>query len=815
LSDKDKLVISHYKTVGRAGKTLVKEEVKAGSDTARFLERMEQRRLSTPCHIAIDMRGKVEDTCEAYEFQGLVHYMDEKCIDIFETEAAKYDGKYTVGVFEKVQAADHTFKAQHERETAARLAALKQQAPVKSTPKDPLFGGTADSGTELQNDNANTLNQTEDEQEQHEIQLIPFGYRSQRKEKRLNYVSTITLFLPGGQEVVAKTSDISPTGIKVSLLYQIDSLDKGSHIHIQFTALEEQFKRQLGKVEYQVIAQEKDHHDKYQLRLARCDTEEKETFNQFITEFIDAYRVRYKIELEDDLQALYAKAYERIYTLASPITINLLHLSPGHRQSLYVATRNNNHDPLKNALLSSLSSSMAQFIDEHRPLESLLLETFVVQDPQAPRVFCATRQRLIADNTFDQFLNVGSRAHLIARVLVTISPINSQDLQSSAQPLEPLLEQSPIKFQELNERWQKVTHIAFLTFVEHKQKDESSLTESSNALESLKQYELKDHKVRLWQLGYRNQRQTERYLYSTPAIVTLDKQTINGTMVDFSPDGMRIKLTDSALNPASLDIHQSVKVTLPEMQKLAKKTANLKDLSYRITQWHPHQSAISLKRDFSVKKHHGEMFFKLLIKNNASKLQQCIEDVELTLMAETLEKLLASYLPGIPLFLSRYPGARYAIAAAAATENANPLIWRFKAQHGFDFLPLNQEDVFAELIRPHLNRRSQLTEPLTTRFFAKFPNDGTNQEPIEIIGEMNMKDTRDIARFILMTRKQPNHRILKASFYPPPYIKLEEFSEDLRKIRKNSPSRARDFEQKIMHIVALVEIEDITDFYKI
>ncbi len=821
MSDKDKLLVSHYKTVGRAGKSLVKEEVKAGSDTARFLARMEQRRLATPCNIAIDMRGKVPGTCEEYEFQGLVHHMDEKCIEIFETEAARYDGKYTVGVFEKVQGADHTYKAQHEKETAARLLAQQQQQPktrTSSAPKDPLFGGPQESPTSAGQPGKSTAtpsSEVDEEEAAHEIQLIPFGYRSQRKESRLNYTSAVKVLLPDGHQVVAKTSDISPTGIKVSLLSPIESLTKGTHIHIEFTALEEQFHRKLGQVEYQVIAQERDeHHDRIQLRLARCDVEEKEAFNKFIIDFIQSYRARYKFELEDDLLALYAKAYERIYTLASATTINLLNLSSDKDKCLYSATRPDEHSALKNSLFSAIAASLDNFIPSDPNVTEVLLETFLISGDNRKRVYCATREQLINDEAFDAFLKVGSRAHLIARVLVTIRPVNNQDLNSATQVLQPLLDKAPVRYEDIMQRWKKVTHIAYLSLIEQKANPDSTLTGQSDDVSSLSRYQLTKENIRVWHIGYRNQRQSERYLYTTPVSITIDKQNFTGTMVDFSPEGMRIQLDSSKYIPTSLEINKVIKVTLPELQKIAKKSAKLKDLSYRVTQWHPHQNSISLKRDFSVKNHDGTKFFTMLIKGNADKLNRCAEDLELTLVAEALENLIASYLHGIPLFIARFPGGRYAIEATAATENANPLLWRFQSNNHFDFMPLNQEAVFGEMIRPHLNRRSQLTKPVTTRFFAKFPRNPEAGKAIEITGESEMKDTREIARFILMTRKNPNYRILKANFLPPPYFKLEEFSEDLRKIRSNSPNKAREFEQKIQHLVAIVEMEDITAFYQ-
>ena len=827
--ENDKLVIAHYKSVGRHGKQLIEEDVQAGSDTAKFLERMEQRRLATPCNIAIDMRGKVDDECEAYEFQSIVHHLDEKCIEIFETEAARYDGKYTVGVFEKVMSAEHTHKAQHEKEQQQRraeqrrqqqIAALKQQQRANDV-KDPLFMSKEQQSEQTDNTKASETAQDrksdtlDEDEEKHEIQLIPFGYRSQRKENRLNYTSSIRAFLNDGREVTGKTTDVSLTGIKVSLFSNIEPLAKKSPIQIVFTALEEQHNKSFGKIEYQLIAQEKDHHDRVQLRLLRVDQSENESFNQFIVEFIKSYRSRYKIEMEDKLLSLYARAFERIYTAAAPITACLLHINNGDTQCLYTVTRAEEKNALKSPLISSMAAALPELIGKTKQQTHLLLETMVIKDNKRHSIYCAEREQLIKQELIDQFLKAGSQSHMIARIQITLQPVSAYDLNQMSSYLEPLNEIAPVRVDEINQHWQSMTHIAYFSIVEQKLNPESRLTSDDKQLEALSEFKLDDSRQKVWQLGYRPARKEPRYLYSTEAEINVDNQSFKGKTLDFSPSGMRIQLQQTSYIPTTLELNKLITVTLPEMQKLAKKTASLKNLSYRITQRHSHQQSISLKRDFNVKNHHGELFFTKLIKTNQSKLKECAEELESTTMASMLENMISSYLHGIPLFLTRFPGGLYAIDSAAATENANPLLWRFKQEQGFDFEPLNLNEFFAEVLRGKLNRRSQLSEAYTTRLFAKFSGDESEGLSLEVTQESAMKDTREVARFILLSRKNPNYRILHAHFLPPPYIKLEEFSEELREIRHNSSMRAKDFEQKIQQLVAIVEIEDISDFYRV
>ncbi len=811
--------------MGRHGKQLVEEEVKPGSDTAAFLSRMEMRRLATPCNIAIDMRGKVPAECEAYEFQGLVHYMDEKCIEIFEIEAARFDGKYTVGVFEKVQSAEHTHKARSEREARERIAAqkAKELAKKKSGPKDALFQKPQANALPLQKSEKSINQEAPKEETESEvtdipadssIQLIPFGYRSQRKENRLNYSSDVQVFLPGDREVTGKTSDISVTGIKVSLVTNIEALEAGVEVRIKFIAIEKQKSVDFGKVDYRLIAQEKDHHGRVQLRLARRDQSDNESFNSFLIDFIQSHRSRYKIELEDKLLSLYARAYERIYTAAAPIANSLLGLSKKGAQSYYTAIRIGEHGEIKKSLLGAITSQLPYLIKKDIKDQSLLIETFLVRGKKEQLIYCANRDVLIKQDLFDTFLSVGSLSQLIARIHVSLQSVNTQDLRTLTSILNPLNEVDPPSCDEIIKKWEKVTHIAYFSLIEEKVNQDSRLNESNEKLDQLKDYLVTKEPERVWQLGYRNERTENRYKYSTPVTIKADKQTFEAESIDFSPSGIRLKVKNVQSIPTALEVNQMIKIALPEMQKIAKKSAKLTELSYRIIQWHPHQKSISLKRDFNIRDHHGEKFFTRLINANKSKLSECIEDLEFTLVSEMVESLISAYLHGIPLFLRRFPGGRFSVDCAAATENANELLWRFKTNDSFDFSSLNQEVFFASILKGNLSRRGQLTKKLSTRLFVTFPPANSEDKSLSITAEQDMKDTREIAKFILRSRKDKNSRILMAQFLPPPYIKLDEFSEELKEIRTNSSKKALEFEQTMQSLVAILDIEDVTSFYR-
>ncbi|MEE4244398.1 MAG: PilZ domain-containing protein [Kangiellaceae bacterium] len=815
MPDKDELIISHYKTVGRQGKSLIQEKVKDGSDTANFLKRMEQRRLAMPCYIAIDMRGKVADNCEAFKFHGLTHYLDDKCKAIFQSQTEQYDGKYTVGVFESVLGAEHTFKAKHERENKVRLAEkIQQEQKQKSiAPKDPLFQ------TPEQRKQAE-LEQKQEQQAvadipKENIQIIPFGYRSQRKESRLNYTSNIHIHLPGGGEVSGKTSDISLAGIKLSLYAPIKDLNANDIVEISFNGLEEIYHLSFSKVSYKVIEQEQAAHSRPQLRLLRVDQTDNPQFNLFVEEFIDTHRSRYKIELGDNLLSLYAKAFERIYNAAAPSTVALLDLSSASPSVLFAGSHQGTGSDLTNILLAALMADLPCWIpaDSSQSEQSriILLEAFLLKGKHHYQAYVAERNKLLEDQQLDLFLRSGSQAMVINRIQLTIQPVDKEELDESALLLSSLTDSDPVKADNIARNWVKASHIAKLSVIEEKINNDSTLTDASRQIEPLAAYRLGSKSSPIWPLSYRNERQEERFTYSSGAEILSEKNKWPAQVLDFSANGMRLKLSNESAIPAQLSVNTKVKINLPDFQKLAKKSAKLSDLSYRVVKWHPDNKAISLKRDISVKQHQGELFFNRLIESNKAKLSECLEDQTATIVAMMIETLFSGYLSSIPLFVSRFPGGRLSAESAAATEHTNNLMWEFKSQDSFDFEPLNIEAVFADIIKPNLNRKGQLTQSISTRLFAEFSEQGG--ELLSITDEANMKDNREIAKFILMTRKNKNFHILRANFLPPPFIKLEEFSDDIKEVRANSAAKAKEFEKKVQGIVAIVDIEDISAFY--
>ena len=69
------IVVKHFRRcrVSSDEKELITEIVVAESDTGRFLQRLEESRLTRPCFQTIDMRGRVAGDCRPYAFNDRIH----------------------------------------------------------------------------------------------------------------------------------------------------------------------------------------------------------------------------------------------------------------------------------------------------------------------------------------------------------------------------------------------------------------------------------------------------------------------------------------------------------------------------------------------------------------------------------------------------------------------------------------------------------------------------------------------------------------------------------------------------------------------
>lgn len=95
-----------------------------------FLQELERQRLNKDCLRIIDLRGKVAGECLAYQFGNRTHYLDDRAYLLAKQLMSRFDGRYTVGVYEALFQAlkqlDQSQQAEQDDRQPLPLIALDQ-----------------------------------------------------------------------------------------------------------------------------------------------------------------------------------------------------------------------------------------------------------------------------------------------------------------------------------------------------------------------------------------------------------------------------------------------------------------------------------------------------------------------------------------------------------------------------------------------------------------------------------------------------------------------------------------------------------------
>ncbi|PHS30265.1 MAG: hypothetical protein COA95_09250 [Methylophaga sp.] len=245
-----------------------------------FLEQHERQRLNKLCNRTIDLRGKVAGECQAYQFGGKTHYLDDRAYLLVKQLLKHFDGRYTFGVYESL------------------LKALKSLSSTEdNTPENqPEIILKADRS---------------------HIQIIPLDRHFHRQESRIIFATPVKI---QREDIVyhGATLDITPSAISVALKRTF-ALNKGDVVSAEFTELasESDFKL-LSKVEYKVLMIE---HDELRTRVILLrDRKENTAITQQFELWCEQHNSPAYLDLNNVLFNLACRYYRRIYcrTLTSP-----------------------------------------------------------------------------------------------------------------------------------------------------------------------------------------------------------------------------------------------------------------------------------------------------------------------------------------------------------------------------------------------------------------------------------------------------------------------------------------------------------------
>jgi hypothetical protein len=768
--------------------------------TERFLLKMELKRLASPCTRLIDLRGHVDGECRPFEQDGRRHYLDDIAIKVYEENIAFYRS-YTFGVYEAVMNTENNFRVIYQKEKNS----LGKPLPVESE---------------------RVLEKT-----QYPASLFTFGPYHNRSEERMNFAITIDLLLEDDHKVYeCSSSDISVEGCRFRFNYP-NKISIGQMIKIRYRGLEDEF--QFGKensFNFEVRNVQKS--GKIQLiGCSRVYSNEKlmDGFQLFLVGFIQGNKRRYKINLDNTINAIQSRSFEQ-YALPKlnelPIFVED---SQGHVLPRYALTCHNNQSIYQYWQDESRHSTLYCLITPERILrikkaqtlgQSLLVYSFIHKSQGKSFFYTADEQQLNDYSDFKkQFLGFSASKPSFAITQLSIVDVDVDKAHSPLTLSNTLTKNN--QYLNLPIPSDAIDTLHSLPFIvvandltnELNVEQYQQLTFDNIEMSRLKHF---GHKrltspLPMDEVGinYKNQRQESRFKYVTPVELEVEGIRCKGKSHDFSILGLKLELENyTVLNKGDV-----VYLTFPELQKITS-AFDLKGLPYEVIRINKSKTVLNLRVYVEKHQHMGRSFFKALITKNRDKLTPD----EYALLIPGLAKALRNVYSGsltIPSLMVQTSGSRYKLEALVCGTVKNKL---------FSVMKQLSDNPSLYNLYPLLNNL-QATNSMTTSLKKMQDDDAPISEILYIAVNLE-KDIVDqaittktsIELKSAMLQKMFISRALKRGLFFCIQVKLsrtddpdmDHLNPELSYISSYAIHRGKQIEQDIWSVSGVIQLLDIT-----
>ncbi|RZQ54122.1 PilZ domain-containing protein [Pseudoalteromonas phenolica] len=768
------------------------------SKSDQFLLKMEMSRLSQPIARFIDLRGQVAGEVKPYIYEGKQHFMDDLAIAVFEQEIVKH-GKYTLAVYEAVMHTDNNFRVMQKR---AQQKDEEDDAPVVVS--------------------------------NHGAKLIKFASYESRIEERMNYAIKITVEVSRNNIISASTSDISLSGAKIKV-HPKAVFEKGQLLTIRLVGLEQDFELGLKSgIQYEVVAVEPVSREYQHVRLKRTFVENNPGFDEFLNSFIHGNKRRYKINLDNTMDAVVCKGYEQYYLpRVSSLFVFLNKVNDKLTLPSMVLTNENNayihyyfEDERKKSCLYSIFNQkrLAHLNSLPSAVKEAILYTFTHSDGSKIYYYSAFDYELTKEPELASlFFGFGAKKDSWRAFKVQIMPSYHEDayiplsLPSSAgKSLEKLNKRPTPRVQGFI---QDVQNLMLLTDITDPRRTE---IHKKNAF-AQSQVNLLKHfghgkantppYLEVVALEYVNLRAHKRYLYKTGAVFYVDTTTvIEGHTRDLSVMGLQIEV----INPIDVKKGDLVHIDLPELQTITKKH-NLKGLHYKVMAVSKSKTIINLKvHKLTENKHPAIEFFTQLIEKNKSKLQACEESPKVPGLSTALRNMITKSVCQFPLYLHK-ESAHFNIGAVGRglyPTKLHKVLESFNQnnQEHIEISPVFPSKFIEDELSDALRKRTRQDKPLKYTLFLRFDPDKKTLS--EAVKSQILKDEDSLDSLFLFIKKALRKEILfvfqlhvsKTGRPDTDYL-----ANELKYVSHYALHKAKDLEEALWDVTGVCDLIDITD----
>lgn len=765
----------------------------------QFLIKMEMSRLSQPIARFIDLRGQVSGEVKPYIHDGKQHFMDDLAIAVFEQEIAKH-GQYTLAVYEAVTHTDNNFRVMQKR--------AQQQAQ----------------------DDADTPTPTVT----HGAKLIKFASYESRIEERMNYSIKITVEVSKNNIISANTSDISLSGAKIKV-HPKAVFTKGQLLSIRLVGLEQDFELGLKSgIQYEVVAVEPVNQEYQFVRLKRTFVENNQAFDDFLNSFIHGNKRRYKINLDNTMDAVVCKGYEQYYLpRVSSLFVFLSKVNNKLALPSMVLTNENNafihyyfeDERKKSCLYSIFSQKRLDYLNNlHSAVKEAILYTFTHSNGGKIYYYSAFDFELAQEPHISSlFFGFGAQKDSWRTFKVQLMPSYHEDAfiplslpASAGKTLEKLNKRPTPRVQGFI---QDVQNLMLLTDIT----DPRRTAEYQKHQYDAGQVNLLKHfghgksstppALEVVALEYVNLRAHKRYLYKTGVVFHADSnQVLEGHTRDLSVMGLQIELnTTTSAKKGDL-----VQIDLPDMQKITKKH-DLSKLRYQVMAVSKSQTIINLKvHKITENKHPAIEFFSQLVDKNKDKLQACEETPKVPGLSTALRNMITKSVCQFPLYLHK-ESAHFNIGAVGRGLYPSKLhkVLEHYQQNDNDLVqitPVFPANFIEDELSETLRKRTRQDKPLKYTLFLRFnPDKKTLNEAVK---SQILRDEDSLDSLFLFIKKALRKEIL---FVFQLYVSktgrpdTDYLANELKYVSHYALHKAKDLEEALWDVTGVCDLVDVSD----
>ncbi|HCV18583.1 MAG TPA: pilus assembly protein PilZ [Alteromonas sp.] len=765
----------------------------------RFLIKMEVKRLARPCMRAIDLRGQVDGECRLYQYDGIRHYLDDVAIEVFEQQVRMF-GLYCFGVYEAVLATENNFRV------------IREKAEARNEQDVEIPEKTNNSISQFDVPNINLLSY------------------AKRNEERMNFAVALEVFTETNNSLRATSVDISTKGMKIKLSKE-QLFKPGEKIGVYFRGLETEYS--LDKkmaIKYQVVSISRKKEFQF-LQMKRLQDAPNSHFDQFIDKFIHGNKRRYKVNMDNTIDAIINKSCEQYFSPSCPTLPVFIEVKEGRARARFAMANdlnrhilsywNDEEDELRLGYLLT-ADRLKQLIQSKHEAPALYVYSFNHIQNGKIYFYSASSDELARHPALSElFIGFGARKVSWRVFKVGIVKVSPKDAYA---PLS-LPDDVGTKVKRQNARpaprlMARLQNLAYAVQITDITSDREQLQFSQIKIDraQLKALKLFGHarnrppgEIKAFRYKFQEQRMETRYLLRTAVQVLARGQTINGISEDISINGLRIEIDGEYHG----DLNMRVLVSLPKLQELTSKF-DVSDLHYRVVHISGDKNVLHLRSVAGEDGLPARRFFAELIKSNKSSLKTYPDEEEIPGIGHALRCINAKTPSTLAFVLSKV-GGRYLPQVGVLGDAANPRL-KTLFSHFAEQRKMNLEVFFrdralnAPFIQQSIKQVKTEHSPVTRELFVAFrPAEKEPADAIDARYEYRFSSDESRQQFIenALTTGQFIAMTITVTVTGKP--DLEMLQSEINYIGVYAIHRAKELEERLWSISACVHAVDITD----